>query len=225
MINAFYKGLAQLNDPNIRKVIWIAIFSACVVFLVLWASIGTFLGATSFFFIGWLEWIVDLMGGLATLILTWFLFPPVISVIISLCLEDIAGAVESRHYPNLEPPMKQSIMSALIVALRYLVVLVVINFFLLALLIFGPLFPFVFYAVNGYLIGREYFELVSLRRLTNDAAKRLYLLHRGEVFIAGIIMSILLTLPLVNLLAPVVITACMVHLFENWRNTTKQHAG
>lgn len=220
MINAFSKGLAQLNDPNIRKVIWIAVSSACIVFLLLWVAIGTLLGATSFFSIGWLEWVIDLTGTLATLILTWVLFPPVISVIISLCLGDIAGAVEKKHYPNLEPPVKQSVMSALIVALRFLGVLVVVNFILLALLIFGPLFPFVFYAANGYLIGREFFELVSLRRLSHDAAKRLYLLHRGEVFIAGVIMSILLTLPLVNLLAPVVITAGMVHLFEDWRNTT-----
>ena len=222
MINAFSRGLAQLNDPNIRKIIWITIFSACVAFILLWILIGTLLSTTSLFSISWLEWVADLMGGLATLILTWFLFPPLICVIIAVFLPDIVSAVETRYYPGLEPPAKQSVMSTLIIAFRYLGVLVVVNFALLALLILGPLFPFVFYSINGYLLGREYFELVALRRLPHNEAKRLYQLHRGELFVAGVVMSISLTLPLINLLAPVVITASMVHLFEDWRNTSSK---
>ncbi|NQV85372.1 MAG: EI24 domain-containing protein [Rhodospirillales bacterium] len=218
MIHAFSRSLAQLSDPRIRKVVWFAIVCACVVFAVLWGAVGTLLTTTSVSSFGWLEWAVDFLGGLATLVLTWFLFPAVIGTVIGLFLEDIASAVEARHFPKLAPAEEQSILPALLVGLRYLGVLVALNLVLLVFLLLGPLFPFVFYAVNGYLLGREYFELVAMRRLGPDAARRLRLAHRGELFLAGVVMAFLLTLPVVNLLAPVVITAAMVHLFEGWRN-------
>ena len=192
-----------------------------MVLVFLWISVGTFLGMTSVFSIGWLEWTIDLMGGLASLILTWFLFPPIISLIIAQFLPSIAGAVEARHYQYVQPPIELSIISALRISTRYLGLLVIINFALLPLLILGPVFPFVFYTVNGYLLGREYFDLVALRRISRDAAKQLYLNHRCELFIVGIAISIILTLPLVNLLAPVLITTSMVHLFEGWLNSDK----
>lgn len=225
IINAFTRGLGQLNDPRIRQVVWLAIAAACIVFALLWGAIGTLLGATSVFSIGWLEWVVDLLGGLATLVLTWFLFPAVIGIVIGLYLEDIATAVEAQHYPDLPSPPEQSVIPVLMVALRYLCVLVALNLVLLVFLLLGPLFPFVFYAVNGYLLGREYFELVAMRRLDPDAARDLRLAHRGGLFLAGMVMAFLLTLPLVNLIAPVLITAAMVHLVENWRKEARQKAG
>jgi CysZ protein len=221
MIKAFLKGLAQLNDPHIRKIIIIAIFESAIIFIALWVAVGIILETTSFSSIVWLEWVVNLMGGLATLILTWVLFPPVISVIICLHLPYIASSVEARHYPDLEPPTNQPIISSLFIALRYLGVLVLLNFVLLVFLVFGPLFPFVFYSINGYILGKEYFELVALRRLSPVAAKQLYLLNRGKLLLVGVLMSILLTLPIINIIAPVVITASMVHLFESWRNIPK----
>jgi len=103
------------------------------------------------------------------------------------------------------------------VTLGYLGVLIVLNLFLLVFLLLPPLFPFVFYSVNGYLLGREYFELLALRRVGPEEARRLRKAHRGKLFLTGAVMALLLTLPVVNLLAPVVITATMVHLFERWR--------
>lgn len=225
MITAFSRGLAQLSDPRIRRVVWFAIAAACIAFALLWGAVVTVLGATSVFSIFWLEWVVDLLGGLTTLLLTWFLFPAVISVVIGLFLEDIAAAVEARHYPDLPPTAQQSVLPMVWVALRYLGMLVALNLVLLVFLLLGPLFPFVFYSVNGYLLGREYFELVAMRRLGPAQARRLRLAHRGELFLAGVVMAFLLTLPVVNLLAPVVVTAAMVHLFEGWRKDADRSTG
>ena len=49
MITAFSRGLAQLSDPRIRRVVWFAIAAACIAFALLWSAVGTVLGATSFF--------------------------------------------------------------------------------------------------------------------------------------------------------------------------------
>ena len=217
MFQAFSKGLSQLGDPQIRKVIWFSIAAACSVFVVLWLAIGALLGATTVFIYPWLEWAVDLLGGLATLVFTWFLFPGVISAVIGIFLEDIAEAVEARHYPALPPAAGLPVAKAVMTVAAYLGVMIVLNMVLLIFLLLPPLFPFVFYAVNGYLLGREYFELVALRRTGPEEARRLRKTNRGKVFVAGVATALLLTIPVVNLLAPVVVTAAMVHLFESWR--------
>ena len=96
---------------------------------------------------------------------------------------------------------------ALLITFRYLGVMIVLNLVLLVFLFFPPLFPFVFYAVNGYLLSREYFELVASRRAGADEIRELRKAHRGQLFVAGVIVALLLTTPGINLLAPVVATA------------------
>ncbi|MFO1145942.1 MAG: EI24 domain-containing protein [Rhodospirillales bacterium] len=77
-----------------------------------------------------------------------------------------------------------------------------------------PVFPFVFYGVNGYLLGREYFEEVAAaRRLDSAAVRILRRRHIRTIFAAGVPLALLPTIPLVNPLAPLVGTAAMVHLF------------
>ncbi len=92
-----------------------------------------------------------------------------------------------------------------------------VNLVILIFLLFPPVFPFVFFGVNGYLMGREYFELVALRRLQPAEAKALRKRHQGTLFAAGVIAAFVLTVPFVNLLAPIIATAAMVHLLEGWR--------
>ena len=226
MFDAFAKGFAQLSDPRTRTVFWIGILVATVVFGLLWAALTYFLATTTLFetgWLGWAEWIVDVLGGFAALWLTWILFPAVITLVVGLLLEGVAEAVETRHYPNLPPAPAQSVLRSVINALRFAAVLVVLNLLLLPFLFFPPLFPFVFYAVNGYLLGREYFELVAFRRLSTGEAKALRKRHGGRLLVVGVLIAFLLTLPLINLLTPVVATAAMVHLFESWRHRAARH--
>jgi uncharacterized protein involved in cysteine biosynthesis len=93
-----------------------------------------------------------------------------------------------------------------------------LNLILLLFLLIPPVFPFVFYGVNGYLLGREYFELVAARRLDPAEARSLRRRHGRTLFIAGVLIAFLLTIPFVNLVAPLVGTAAMVHLFETIRH-------
>ena len=75
----------------------------------------------------------------------------------------------------------------------------------------------IFLALNGYLVGREYFEVVAGRRLPPPAARALKKTIGGRLWLAGALVAIMLTIPVFNLVAPVVGTAFMVHLFERWR--------
>ena len=217
MIAALIKGIDQLSDKATRKYIWLSVAAAIATLIVLWSVVGWVLGQTAITDIGWLEASIDILGGLATLALTWFLFPASISAAIGLFLEHIAECVEHRHYPGLGPANGQSIGEAVQTSLKFFAIMVGLNVLMLPFLFLGPVFPFVFYSVNGYLLGREYFELVASRRLTPDRVTALRKERQGSVFAIGVVIAFLFTIPLVNLLMPVVATAAMVHLFESWR--------
>jgi len=49
VIRAFFKALAQLGDPAIRRLVRISIFAAIGVMFLLWAGIVYLLGATALF--------------------------------------------------------------------------------------------------------------------------------------------------------------------------------
>jgi uncharacterized protein involved in cysteine biosynthesis len=92
---------------------------------------------------------------------------------------------------------------------------ILLNLLVLPVYLFVPgLNFFVFLGLNGYLFGREYFEVVALRRLEPDAARTLRRRFAGRVFLAGAAIAGLFAVPFVNLLAPVVATAFMLHFFE-----------
>ena len=71
-----------------------------------------------------------------------------------------------------------------------------------------------FFLVNGYLIGREYFEFAAMRFMAPADAKRLRKAHGGQVFVAGLVVALVLAIPIVNLLAPIFGTVLMVHLHK-----------
>ncbi len=219
MFSAYAKAFDQLSDPKTRGVLWLSLGLSLAVFLILWLLVGIGLNLLQLFETGWLETIVDILAGAGALILSLLLFPAVISAFIGLFIDRIAEAVESRHYPGLPPARDMPILEALGQGLKFLIVLIALNIAALIFLIppLTPLFPFVLYSVNGYLLGREYFEAVAARRRDAAGVRRLRRRYRFELFLAGLVLALLLVVPVVNLLAPIIGTAAMVHLYQAWQ--------
>jgi uncharacterized protein involved in cysteine biosynthesis len=142
----------------------------------------------------------------------------------SFLLDPIAEAVERRHYPGLPPARHQPNGEAIRGALVFTAVTLVINLlalpFYLALLFLPPMNLVLFYLINGYLLGREYFELVAVRRLDIRGATKLRKHFRLRVILAGAVIAFMLTIPLVNLFTPILATAFMLHIFEDLRRRT-----
>lgn len=217
MIDALVKGVQQLGDKKTQKPLWISIAVALGVFVVLWTTSGALIKYTAVFDIGWLETIADGLGWALVLVLTWALFPGVVSAVVTLFLDQIADSVEARHYPDLGPAKGQAVREQIIAALRFLGVMVTLNLVILPTMLMGPVYPVLFYCVNGYLLGREYFEMVAARRIDLASTLHLRQAHGGQLFLTGVAIAFLLTIPVVNLLTPVIATATMVHQFEKWR--------
>jgi CysZ protein len=229
MIDALLKAFRQFSDPRLRGVVWLGIGAAALVFALLFWAIAWLLSGVSLTDLGLspetsapfeypFRLLVDVLGGLAVLGLTWLLFPVVATAVTGIFLDRVAVAVESRHYPGLPAARDQGIGEAVGMAARFLALSLLLN--LLALPVY-LLFPAVnlllFYLLNGYLIGREYFEMAALRRLDAADAAALRKRYGGRIVAAGALFAFLMTIPLVNLAAPVFAIAAMIHLFEGLR--------
>ena len=85
---------------------------------------------------------------------------------------------------------------------------------LLAYLILAPLAPLIFWGVNGVLLGREYAQMVALRRLPRAEANAFRRRNRFSIWALGVIMAVPLTVPVLNLLVPVIGAAAFTHLYH-----------
>src|SRR5262249_16966496 len=126
--------------------------------------------------------------------------------------------VEQRRYPWLPPPRRQGWGEMVRAALRVAVLGVAINLLALPLYLFLPgLNLVVFYGLNGWLLGREYFELVGLRRLDERQLRQVRRAHSLQLLGCGVVIAFMLTVPVVNLAAPLIAAIFMLHLFEGLR--------
>jgi uncharacterized protein involved in cysteine biosynthesis len=72
----------------------------------------------------------------------------------------------------------------------------------------------IFFGLNGYLLGREYFQIAAMRRIGRENAKELRRKHSGKIWLAGCLMALPLSIPLVNLVIPILGAATFTHLFH-----------
>ncbi|MDH3739402.1 MAG: EI24 domain-containing protein [Alphaproteobacteria bacterium] len=214
MFDALFKTLGQLPTPPFQRVLWLSIGGSLLTAIILWFAIKVTLDKTDFIGLGWLDWIVDILGSLAAVVLLILLLPAFVGLIASLMLESICRAVEARHYPHLPEARSQSIMEAVFIGVRFMFILIALNIVVLPLIFFPPVYFVVGWALNGYLLGREYFELVGCRRLNADDLRTMRRQHGRTTLMAGLAIAVVSVIPIVNLILPLFGTAFMLHMFQ-----------
>jgi len=110
---------------------------------------------------------------------------------------------------------ESAILTAAVVFLLAVVALnlVMLPFYIVAIFVAG-LGAVLFYAVNGWLTGRVYYEQVALRRLKPAEVKAWRRANSGVLWLTGIAIVFLGTLPILNLIVPVLGVAAMVHVAQ-----------
>ena len=217
------KALGQLGDPRFRRVLLLGIgltlallFAATLAFV--WI-VGWFVPDTlTLPWIGEIAWVDDALSWAVVplmLVLSVVLMVPVASAFTGIFLDDVTDAVEARHYADLGPAPKVPLGAALRDSAGFLGVVVAANLAaLVPYLLLAPLAPVIFLALNGYLLGREYFQLIAMRRLGRAGAREARRRNAGTIWLAGAVMALPLAVPVVNLLVPVIGAAAFTHLFH-----------
>ena len=218
MIRAFELAIRQLGDPKLRGIIWwsLALSLALQVGLAIlawWA-----LRSLAHFEWTWLNEGIVWLGGAAVLVLALMLFPASFGIVISIFMEQIADIVEHEHYPQLGPAHGIPIWTGIWTGIAFLLAVVAINlvmlpFYIVALFVAG-LGAVLFYGINGWLTGRVYYEQVALRRLRPAEVKAWRRANWGVLWLTGIVIVFLGTIPILNLIVPVLGVAAMVHVAQ-----------
>jgi CysZ protein len=217
------RALAQLGDPRFRRVLARALLlTLAALAAVFWAAalgLGWLLPeSVSLPWVGPVGFLDDLAfwaGVGMMLALSVVLMVPAAAAAVGFFLDDVAAAVEARHYPALPPAIATGLGEQVRDALGFFGLVVGANLLALAAYFWlAPLAPFVFWLVNGFLLGREYFALVARRRLGREAAAGLGRRRLGRIWLLGTAMAVPMSVPVVNLVVPVLGVAVFTHQFH-----------
>ena len=224
-------ALGQLADRRLLRTLLLALFIAAI-------AIGPFLLAFMALFailelilpdsvnlpgVGRVGFLGVLTDGLAsrTAWLFWtYMMSPLAVAIVGALLDPIVAAVEARHYPDQPPVRRRGFGETAGYAIRFLLLMLGIS--LLAWIVaWLTAFPAaaVFVLASGYLIGREYFETVAIRRIPDREARRLAHSHLPAVWLTGCLIALAFSMPLVNLISPIAGAAAFTHLFHRLRHS------
>jgi CysZ protein len=158
-----------------------------------------------------------MLAAAVMLLLPFLLGAPVAAFFASLFLEEIARKIEARYYPADPRASGAPLGVTLFTGLRLGFLVVAVDLVLLPFDVGVPgLSEIATVGVNGWLLGREFFELVALRHLSRSAVDVLRRRHASGIFAAGLIISISTIVPVVSLLAPLFGAAFMVHIFKRY---------
>jgi len=218
MFTALSTALSDTFSKPLRSVMMRALGLALV--LLVLAGFGAFYGLEAIpeFGADWgwpiLDEVVDWLSGAFVIVALVLLLMPVSALFAGLFLEEVAAAVEDKHYPGDVAGRDQPFVQGLWIALKFTALLIVLNLIALPLYFIPVVNVVAYWGLNGYLLGREYFELVALRHHTPEDARSLRRSKRVRVFSGGVAAAALASIPVINLLTPFFATALMVHLHK-----------
>jgi CysZ protein len=213
------KALALIFDPAFSGIVARAILFTFVLFAILLLGAEYGVQRLSENWVGW-QWLkttLEVLAPVLAVVAIFYLGAPVAAIFASFYLDRIAEAVEAKYYPADGKAPGTPFFTALRAGTRLAVTVVLVDIALLPLDLEIPILgEAAVLLVNGWLLGREYFELAALRHLSPSAAHALRRRHGSAVFFAGLIISVLSIVPIANLFAPLFGSAFMVHLFKRY---------
>ncbi len=225
-LDALGRAILQLNDPKVLGVLALSLVLMLLatgpfvaVFLALAWLIEHLVPASLHLpWLGEVSFLGVLTRGLvsrASWVFWTYVMAPVAMAIAGLFLERVVAAVEARHYPQLAPVRMRPFSQSLLYAIRFFGLMLAVSLAaLIASLFSGVLAPVVFVLANGYLIAREYFETVALRRLDEASVAAMERRASLPLLLLGSAVALALGLPFVNLLVPLVGIAMFTHVFH-----------
>ena len=207
--SAFWKSLGLTVLALV--LLWIGLRESCVLVALPWLQ--AFVPDLPDW-AGWLGFVLAIFASLGLALVLALLIAPVTALIAGLFLDDVADVIEKRDYPNEPAGRAMPLGEALVASLKFLGVVILGNIVALFLLLVPGVNIIAFFLVNGYLLGREFFEFAAMRYRTPAEARAYRVQNRGLVFTAGLVIAAFLAVPILNLMTPLFAAGLMVHLHK-----------
>lgn len=218
-------AFSNLFAPETRSVFWKVLGLTLLVLVGMWLALremfiylampflDQYLPATADW-AGWLTVIFVILASVGLALALALLLAPVTALIAGFFLDDVAEVVEKRDYASDPAGTALPMGEAVISTIKFLGVMLVGNLIALLLLLIPGVNLIAFFLVNGYLLGREFFEFAAMRYRTPQEARRFRAKHATTIFLAGLVLASFLAVPLLNLLTPLFAAGMMVHLHK-----------
>src|SRR5690606_3558531 len=225
IIDAARLSLVNLFAPETRAVFWKVLGLTILVLVGLWLlmrqTFVSFLWPWFSLYLpdvpdwaGWLTLVAAIFAGVGLALALALLIAPVTALIAGLFLDDVAEVVEGRDYPGDSPGSAMPLGPAIVSSIKFLGAVIPGNIAARPLRFTPGVHLIAFFLVNGYLLGREFFEFAAMRFRSPPEARAFRSKHSSTVFIAGLLIAGFLAIPIVNLLTPLFAAGLMVHLHK-----------
>jgi hypothetical protein len=240
--NLFTKSIIDLENPKIFKTVIISIILtlllAAIIFIlfyyVLFTSFFQLANPVNFEEGGVMAFILSLkiisyILGLLQFFISWLLVSlilvPVGTIISGLFAENIFFSVRDLNKYKWKYKLKKN---SFLISIKYAVICAIRSFFVNILIL--PLYLilpianiFIFVFVNAYLVGREYCGNFLIQFFDQSDVKRNLMLLDGKIYFIGLFVVFLYTIPILNLVAPIIGNIFTSHLILGNRLIIKKN--
>ncbi|OQP83814.1 cysteine biosynthesis protein CysZ [Rhizobium rhizosphaerae] len=218
-------SFANLLAPETRAVFWKVIGLTILILVALWFLLRELFVAYATPLLeqwlpgmagweGWLIFVVAILASLGLALALAVMIAPATALVAGFFLDDIAEQIERRDYPGEPVGQALPLGTAIRGTIAFFGVVILGNIVALLLLLLPGINLVAFFLVNGYLLGREFFEFAAMRYRSPQEARLFRARHGTTVFLAGLVLAAFLAVPLLNLLTPLFAAGMMVHLHK-----------
>jgi CysZ protein len=229
MLEAATTALSQLFTQPLRAVLMKAVGLALLLIVIIGIVLNRIFSALAASGATWAEqtsgvvphaawaalaWVLSVMASLGIITGALFLMPTVTAFIGSFFVDEVADAVERDSYAAEPPGRALPFFRALLEGVQFALLSLVVYLCALPFVLFAGIGVIILFLANSYLLGREYFELAAMRFRTSPDAKALRKSNAAYIFLAGMVIAVFVSIPLVNLATPIFAMAYMVHIHK-----------
>lgn len=217
------KALGMIFEPAFFGVVVKSFLLTLVLFAAMFAAVQYGVQHLPALRWPWLNEAVDLIASMLVVLAFVFLGVPVAALFASLFLDGVAKKVERKYYPANADAPGAPFLTYVFTGLRFAAYVIVVS---LALLPVDVMLPGVgsaaSWVADGWLLGREFFELAALRHLSRTEADEMRRRHGFGILGAGMVIALLATIPIVNFFAPLFGAGFMVHVFQHYQRQERR---
>ncbi len=229
MLDAAFKAIAQMFAAPLRYVLLKAVGLALLLIVIIGIVLNRIFVSLAESGAQWAEqtsgfaphavwtslaWVLSIMASLGIVTGALFLMPTITAFVGSFFVDEVADAVEREHYPAEPAGRALPFMRALIEGLKIALLALAVYFCALPFLFFAGLGVVILFLANAYLLSREYFELAAMRFRPPYEAKAMRKANAAYVFLAGLVIAVFVSIPILNLATPIFAMAFMVHVHK-----------
>ncbi len=213
MIEDFVRAFAQTFSSPLRRILLKTAALSALLLLVLGVIMQTLI-SRMISLPQPFEMALAIATGLGLIAGAIYLMGPISSLTAALFLDEVAAEVERTDFPADPPGRALPMAQALVLSAKFFGLVLLVNFIALLLLLVPGVNLVAFFVANGFLLGREFFELAAMRFRSVEEARKLRRENAVRVFLAGLMIAGIVIVPVLNFITPVLATAFMVRVHK-----------